>query len=79
MTPTQSTEKRMAKLKPTDDLATPAELRELFSGGDDEISGPDLNAVRVVAVCDGEWRREEAGGVLLDLWRFWIDPEREGA
>jgi len=51
-------------LRPTDDTATEAELRDLFS------MEPDDGALAtVIPTCAGEWRMETPG-----IWRAWENP-----
>ena len=52
------------ELRPTDDVLTDAELRELFDTDRDEELGDEH-----IEVCEGEWRRDVPG-----KWRFWRDP-----
>lgn len=53
----------------TDDVASEAELRELFSMDDED--GP---LEHVIATCAGEWRHEDG------RWRFWdTSGDDEGA
>lgn len=60
-------------MKATDDVVTEAELfKDVFGCTDgDECPWHDgTKSVGVVAVCDGEWRKEKDG-----RWRFWEHVE----
>lgn len=57
------------ELQRTDDTATGAELRELFSM--DDLDSDDQPLEDIIQVCDGEWRREGC------LWRFFLNSDEE--
>ena len=54
-------------MRRTDDIATPAELAELFGCGPGE---PHRPAKDIIPVCDGEWRKEADGN-----YRFWEEED----
>lgn len=56
----------MATLVRTDDVVSNAELIDILGTEDDE---DPLGDDKVIAVCAGEWRRENDA-----RWRFWRDP-----